>query len=247
MTTKKTDPFNASHVLRESKMLYQFHFKVIFTLGFILSLVKQVLGHVISQNIEIIEQHVAIKNAGMISLALLGAFVVSIIITGTIQLFVANSYRVEKWPLSHCFKTLLTRILGFFVVCFITTFIVWAGLALYILPGILLLALFFVAQPVVLFETANPFHAIRRAVRLGKQQFFGLMVLAATSIVLMMLPNLVINYFIDNAVRTTSYGIDQVVAIFINALLIPFVAILPVVAYRECSHREPKKDLTQAK
>lgn len=227
-------------------MLYQLYFKVIFTLGFILSLVKQILGHVIGQNIEIVDQHVAINNAEIISLALIGAFVVSIIITGTIQLFVANSYRVEKWTLFQCLKAFFARILGFFVVSFIITFIIWAGLALYILTGILLLALFFVAQPVVLFETANPFRAIRKAVRLGKRQFLGLMVLAATSIVLVMLPNLVINYFIDNAVRTTSYGIDQVVAIFINALIIPFLAILPVVAYRECNYREPK-DLAQQK
>ena len=100
------------------------------------------------------------------------------------------------------------------------------------IPGLIIGAFFFVYIPVIIFENKSVFSALKRSSILARGNFWLTLWMCFFTLILMIFPDLVGAVVRgQEAVSNVSFGMDEVVVIFLSATLMPFVAALVLTQY----------------
>lgn len=225
--------FRFTDILRESKSLYFLHLKTFFVLAFIFALLKQAGSFFLERSVSLTGTHLALKQPALLILAAIVVLLVSIILSAIIQLFSYNAYQLQKLSLKQCWEIGLQKLPRLFIAGLIVYLLSAIGVALYIIPGVLIFSLLFIVQPLILFENVSALASIKSSFQWTIRHYFVVLNVAIIYLLLVYLPNIFINFFINNTANTVEFGIDEVVAIFVNALIFPYLCILPLVVYHK--------------
>lgn len=103
-----------------------------------------------------------------------------------------------------------------------------AGLALFVLPGIVALTYWSLITPAIVLESAGPFAAFRRSMRLVGRNGFRVFVVIALTIVLATIVGVVIRALLEPLPTFVDVYVANVVA---NSVTVPYVALAWTLVY----------------
>ncbi len=104
--------------------------------------------------------------------------VVLVLVAGAISRVVASSYLGERLPPGPAIRTVLGRLWALLVAWFLAHVLMITGFVLFILPGLLLMALFVPLVPAIVVEGLGPLAGMRRSWRLAKRRIWAVMGIA---------------------------------------------------------------------
>lgn len=81
----------------------------------------------------------------------------------------------DEGVLKKCYQTFLQYGFSIFVFAVLYIILVIAGLTLFILPGVILLILFYLTPYVMVYKKSNPFKSMKIALRFGRKHFFQIL------------------------------------------------------------------------
>ncbi len=230
---KKTSPppFRLLEVLRETRVLYGLHLRSFFGLAFLFALIKQGGSAFLERSVQLDASHITLKMPALLVFMALVILLISILFSAVIQRFSYNAYQLDKMPVKKCWEVALQKLPRLFLAGFCLYLLSAAGVALHVVPGILIFNGLLIVQPLILFWDCTAFGSIKTSFQWVIRHYFSVLNVTFVYLLLVYLPNVAINFFINKAGNTTAFGIDEVVAVFINALIFPYLCLLPVVVF----------------
>lgn len=155
------------------------------------------------------------------------------IVVGLVELITCSMYVIyanESWQdKKTSILSSLQSVLKVLPVLIVTTILIKFVCGIFLMGilffvGILLYALFLVYMPVVLLEKKGIFQSLKQSVNLSKQAYFKCVGITLFTFIALMIPS--IASMLLNQSGGLGFGIEQVVAIFLSALMYPWVSII---------------------
>ena len=113
-------------------------------------------------------QEVSDPGSGMVFLAVVGNFILSIVLEGIVVYGVFQHLTGRRMELEASFAVAMRRIGYILLVSLVMGMLVGFGLLLLIVPGVIALVILWVAVPVTVVEKGGVNHALRRSAELTK-------------------------------------------------------------------------------
>ena len=138
--------------------------------------------------------------------------------------FVISDLEDEERPLRQAFRTFFETGFPVFLFGIVYVLAVCFGLILFVVPGVILLILFYLTPFLVVLKRKSPWQCMRSAFELGKRHFvqlLGLILLASGIQWLISLVGIVSVTYI-----TTSFGAVFFTQLLLTVLIFPFLAVL---------------------
>mgnify|MGYP001027350930 CR=1 FL=1 len=233
MKKSSTPVFRFIDILNEAKSLYLLQIKTFFALAFIFALLKQAGSFFLERSVHLTGDHLTLKQPVLLMLTAIIVLLVSILLSALIQRFAYNAYQLKKHTFRQCWEMSLQKLPRLFITGLIVYLLSAIGVALYVIPGVLVFTFLFIAQPLILFDDLPVLQSIKTSLQWVAKHYFIVLNVAIVNLLLVYLPNIFINFFINNTANTVSFGIDEVVSIFINALIFPYLCLLVLVVYHK--------------
>jgi hypothetical protein len=138
--------------------------------------------------------------------------------------YVISELEGEERPLRHSFRTFFETAFSVFLFGIVYVLAVCFGLMLFVVPGVVLLILFYLTPFLVVLKKRSPWKCMRAAYELGKRHFvplLGLILLASAVQWLISLAGLVSVTYI-----TTRFGAVFFTQLLLTVLVFPFLAVM---------------------
>ncbi|RNB78705.1 hypothetical protein EDM59_29115 [Brevibacillus nitrificans] len=156
--------------------------------------------------------------------------------------FVLSDLEGEERPLRKAFRAFAEHGFAVFLFAIVYVLAVCTGILLFVIPGLILLLLFYLTPYLVVMKGKSPWQCLRTALDMGKKHFvqiLGLLLLASVIEWAISLIGLYSVTFI-----TTSFGAVFFTQMLLNVILFPFVAILfTMYTYKWSTERERVEDV----
>lgn len=135
--------------------------------------------------------------------------------------FVYNEYEGHDHSLRNALFQFIVNGFTVFVFACIVGLLSTIGFMLFALPGMIFLSLVFPIAYISIFEEKSIWKAYREGIRIGKKNFFKIMLLLFIGGILEMVIGLVITYSLINV--TQSYAAQVITQIVLNLIFFPFL------------------------
>lgn len=218
-----------SQTFDKAPKLFLKSFKQIFIVGFVMALLNELalsilppIGH---------SAHASFNaNATLLVASIFLILLVLTTIANSVTQVLLMSQAVSqpttlKTALSITFNRLIRLLIGGFL--FSCALVL--GLMMYILPGLIFAALFFLYQPIIIFENIRVMDAFKRSLQLTKPSFLFTFFMLIAIYACLFVPQLLIDEmtFYFPALST----LDKVAVIFVMGIVAPFVNAIIVTVY----------------
>lgn len=202
-------------------------FKQVFLIGFLLSLISQLVMTLIPVNLN---PAVIFSVAGLPILLLVALMLVITAIANSVMQLILMSYGIAK-PIhtAQAFNITFQRLLRLLIGSVLFTVVATFGFLMYVIPGLIFAALFFLYQPVIIFENIGVLDAFKRSLQLSKQNIFFAMAMIISIYMVLFVPQLAISELATHFPNLM--GLERVLDIFTMALAIPFSNSITVTTY----------------
>jgi hypothetical protein len=212
---------NFFDAIKKALLLVRLSFRGTFIYAFIVSLINQLLAFGINSTCTIDGDKISINSPSLFILYL-GLLFLAMLFGNSFILVCQNALLAKK-PLS--FKLALQAILDRFPAILLSGIAFWLlafmGMGLYLLPGILILTLFYVYLPSLIFAHKKAFESWSYSFSLIKKHFFSTMGLVLISLILLWIPRSIIAALGDNFNDSNTYfGLEITGMILLVALIL---------------------------
>lgn len=218
-------------ILTGALLLYRTAFKRLFIISFVTALINQFLG---DWAMPLITQHngqLVLKNPYVFTMSLLIMLIVGVTGNTLMQIIINAQREGHKLSLMACFKITLHKLPSLILAGFIFYSLISLGMVLYIIPGLIIFTLLFVHSPAIIFDNHNPLKALAHSARLTSKHFLLVLSVVFISILVLYLPEILIHVTSTQEPNATSFGFDQMVQIFSQAIILPFTNAMTVLLY----------------
>ncbi len=246
-----------NEILYKSMELYKANFRRLFLIGVLAAVFGELLQTVsnnagLQRIMLLIEKNGVNALQGQVSGKTLGIILFLGCLGGLIWL-IAHALCVvilnESWqgrymPINLALKNVWPCLMVLIATTIIAKMLIGFGLILYVIPGVIISAFFFVYVPVILFENLTIISALKRSSALAKVYFWPTLWMSFFAFFFMVFPDL-IGALVkgQGAVSNLGFGLDRMIIVFLSALFLPFVAALILTQYhvlKAVSHNQEK-------
>jgi len=231
------------HPFKDSLRFYARHIESLLVISLLVVFPFLLLHNFIMNTINLI----AMINGAKVVASFFNLFLMILIVT-VVQLpfarYLESDGEGEERPLRLALRTFAEH--GFSIFCFglLYAMAVTLGMLLFVLPGLIVLVLFYLTPFLMVLKNQSPWRCWRQAVALGKRHFpqiFGLLVLVG----LLEMGIGLLGFFVVTAM-TTSFGAIFFTQIVLNVILFPFIAILFAFCTRKWLSESVTEELAEA-
>ena len=191
--------------IKKAILLVRLSFRGTFIYAFIVSLINQLLAFGINSTCTLDGDKLSIADPSLFILYF--ALIFLVMLFGNSFILVCQNTLLAGKKLS--FKQALQPILDRFPAIFISGFTFWLltfmGVGLYLLPGIIILTLFYVYLPSLLFAHKKAFESWSYSFSLVKKHFFSTLGLVLFSFILLWIPPSITNALGSNFTDSNTY------------------------------------------
>lgn len=218
-------------IIPRAYALYKLAFKPLFFTAFLMSCLHQVLQLYVQQFLAITETNITVSQPGALLLVAVLIGVLTIIFNAVLFIQCAAA-QLGRFPtlrqmLGHVWQSFPALMLASaFYFCLLV-----AGVYLFIIPSIVVAVFLYVYMPVILFDGASGLASIRRSVLLVRGQFISVAGVVLVAFLMQYLPALLILWLSGSSIDRTSFGIEEVLLIFLNALIYPLIIAMCLQVY----------------
>lgn len=173
--------------------------------------------------------------AGIIVYVVFSYFLTATLIYGAIQ-----DLRGERVSIAACLRRALAVILPVIGVAILVTLAIGVGFVLLIVPGLIVLVMYFVAMPVAVVEQPGVFASLRRSAELTKGHrwtvFFVFVLIAVVQIVIGVVLELI---------PSLGFTVDVVIETVVQSFISAWYAVITAVAYFNLRYVKEGVDIDQ--
>lgn len=211
-------PISFSLVMQSSIKIFKKQFKHLFILAFIQCAIRQLSSNYISSKVYIdaVNKNFKIDDPLIISIVVIAAIMIYCFIHSML-LIIAYKNSDSKPEINKISQYILRLmpylLLNFLIYASLTTL----GVAFYIVPGIIVMTIFLIYEPIILFENIFSPRCLYESF-LKVKQFIGVAFLIVLFWFFLQIPTFIIQSIGSSISYSTLYGIDQAAEIFINAI-----------------------------
>ena len=234
---------NFGLTLKNSIQIFKNQFKYLFIPAFILCAITQLSSNYMSSKINIdASNNFKVQNPAAIATIVLITVVIYCFLHGILMLIAydkSNSKPEISKISSYIIKLMPYLILNFLIYGAVMT----TGLLLYILPGIIIMTLFIIYEPIILFEHITTPRCLYESLIRVKSVFFTALLIVIFCLLLEQIPAMLIQSIGSSLQSSTLYGIDQAIEIFINTITLSIVVTTHIAFYYQLQkNSKTKKD-----
>lgn len=215
--------------LENSAKLVLKSFKPVFLVGFILALSNQICFSILPPLRTAQDLNASNINPVQVMLIFGALLVLTTAANAMIQLLLVAHSSHKSLTLRGALHITLNRLPRLLAASIVFSAILLLGLMLYILPGIIFAAAFFLYQPIIIFENSKVIDAFKQSIAISKPNFIFAFAVLITAYACLLLPQMLIQEI--TKAFPAIINIDKVLDVFVMAIMLPFANAIIVTAY----------------
>ena len=227
-------------IITAAKHLYSRAFWLVFPISFISALASALLQLPLSKVLSIQGDTAIITNHigfGLLAFAILVVYT----ITDALLLIRLNATREGFYlSLEESFSFALRRLFYLLVATIIFLVVSTLGLWLYIVPGVIIAIFLYLYAPGILFDNHDGVSALAFSAKLVSRRFLYVGMISVMLMFLRLLPSYLASLMSHGAQTDISFGIDNMVAILLTSLILPFSQAIVLLLYYELKTTKPQ-------
>jgi hypothetical protein len=162
-------------------------------------------------------------------MALIGMWFLTLIGNAIIQISQNSILYQHSSRFLQALNYIIKRLPALIIAELLLSIMVSGGLLLFIVPGLILMTLFSLFSPIILFLQKSGLSALQTSAKLVAPQFFATFTILALDLALMLLPQLLISLL--NLDINSDFGIEEAIGVIASSVLIPFSNALVLVLF----------------
>ncbi|MDO8953930.1 MAG: hypothetical protein Q7V63_03680 [Gammaproteobacteria bacterium] len=220
---------NIFETIKKSALLYKVSFQQIYPLAFAMALISQLALWAVNGTMIQSGDNISVQSWPTLVAALIGMWLITLIGNAIIQVC-QNAYLYSyKLTIPQAATYTLKCLPALILAATMFSIMVSAGLFLYIVPGVLLMTVFALYSPAVLFMKKHGVGALQLSFKLVAPQFFAAFTILALNLALLLLPQLLASQL--NVSLSTNFGVEEALGVLATSILIPFSNALILVLF----------------
>ena len=223
-----------STIFSRSLMIYKLAFKRLFIVGFVMACLDQFAFLYLSQFLPISTDKPIPAGSGLLFLVIIVIALLIMLLNAIMFMLCAGAQLGRSVKLKYLIAHIKQCLLALFLANIVYSVAVNGGLYLFVVPGILAMAFFYIYLPIILLDGASSMASLQQSFRLVRPYLWRVLPFVLISFMLLSMKQYLMFKLSENAGPTLSasdFGIEEVIGVFVVAFIYPFIISLCLQVY----------------